>query len=279
MQVEIAKEVLTLQLQRLLMVEKLHERSKKHYLKMFDYNSFSNAVIKANKELYEYINTHMSSFDLEESNTIGYGGDNSLRIDLFAEEIFIKHLDKFGDIYSEEIGLVSSNSNIKIIIDPIDGSHNFQSQLPYYGTSVALEIDGITKAGFVCNLANGQLIYKTNGEIKTINIEDGSEILSLKIKESSIGIFERSYAYPEICQKLYENRIKYRSPGAAALSLAYAHNVSFVLFMGKIREFDIAAALYISSDLFIHQEDEFLIVTKSKQFLSQIKEIIKNNRL
>lgn len=246
---------------------------------MFDYNFFTKAVIKANQELYGYINTHMSSYDLKESNTTGYGGDNSLEIDLKAEKIFIKHLSSFGDIYSEEVGLLSSQSNIKIIIDPLDGSHNFQAQLPYYGTSVALKIDDKLKAGFVCNLVNTTLIYRTNSNIKIINLKDEKEIKYFNLESSSIGIFERAYAYPNICKKLYENGIKYRSPGAAALSLADARKFNFVLFAGKIREFDIAASLYINKDLFTYCDDEFLIVTKNEQNLLQIKEIIKNNRL
>ena len=246
---------------------------------MIDYNSFTKAVIRANKELYEYINTRLSSFDLEESNTIGFGGDNSLNIDISAEKIFIKHLSSFGDIYSEEVGLLSSNSNVKIIIDPIDGSHNFQSQLPYYGTSVALQIDGVSKAGYVCNLANATMIYREDGDIKEISLIDESEYKSILLEKSAFSIFERAYAYPKICEALYENKIKFRSPGAAALSLANARNYTFVLFAGKIREFDIAAAIHICDNLFIHKDDEFLIVTKSEQILELIKGIIKNNRL
>lgn len=246
---------------------------------MIDYNAFTSAVIEANKELYEYINTHLSSFDLEESSTIGYGGDNSLNIDIYAENVFIKYLSSFGDIYSEEIGLVSSNSDITIIIDPIDGSHNFQSSLPYYGTSVALKVQGEIKAGFVCNLANATLIYKVNSESKHISLIDFKDIKFFESISPSIGIFERAYAYPKICEELSNNGMKYRSPGATALSLASAKKFTFVIFAGKVREFDIAAALYISGELFIHQDDEFLIVTKSKQNLLLIKEIIKNNRL
>lgn len=167
---------------------------------MFDYNSFTNAVIKANKELYEYINTQMSPFDLNESKTIGYGGDKTLNIDIIAEEIFIKHLSLFGDIFSEEIGLISSNSNIKIIIDPLDGSHNFLSQIPYYGTSVALQIDGITKAGYVTNLSNSTIIYRDDKKIKHISLLDNSDIKTYNIKEPQIGIFERAYSYPKICK-------------------------------------------------------------------------------
>jgi myo-inositol-1(or 4)-monophosphatase len=242
---------------------------------MFNYDSFINAVIEANKELYEYINTHMSSSDLEESKTIGFGGDNSLHIDIIAENIFIKYLATFGDIFSEEAGLISLNSNIKIIIDPLDGSHNFQSGLAYYGTSVALQIDNITKAGFVCNLANKIMIYRSNGNLNQIDIFTKKEIKMFDIKNPAIGIFERAYSYPTLCKNLNEKKLKFRSPGAVAISLAYAKNYNFVLFAGNIREFDIAAALYICNDLLIHQEAKFLIVTKNYHLFALIKEIIK----
>ncbi len=69
---------------------------------MFDFNAFTNAVINANKELYEYINTHMSSSDLEESKTIGFGGDNSLNIDLIAEKKFLLNIFKTLEIYIQK---------------------------------------------------------------------------------------------------------------------------------------------------------------------------------
>jgi len=242
---------------------------------MFDYNSFTNAVIKANKELYEYIHTHIDSSDLKESSTIGYGGDNTLNIDLIAENIFIKHLHSFGDIFSEEAGLLSSNSNIKIIIDPLDGSHNFLSQLPYYGTSVALKIDDETKAGYVVNLVNHIMIYKVKNDLKQIDILNKKSINFIETKKTEVGIFERAYAYPNVIKKLNEKKLKFRSLGAVAISLAYAKNYNFVLFAGSIRPFDIEAALYISSNLFIHQEAEFLIMAKNQYHLTLIKEIIK----
>jgi len=245
----------------------------------FDYNAFTNAVIKANKELYEYINTHMTPLDLEPSNTIGFGGDNSLNIDLKAEKLFIKHLQKFGDIFSEEIGHLSSNSNIKIVIDPIDGSHNFQSSLPYYGSSVALFIDNESKAGYVTNLVNASMIFRVDKGIEEISLINEEEIIFQKVSKPTFGVFERAYAYPNICKNLYENRLKFRSPGAAALSLANARNFSFVIFAGKLRQFDIAAANHINCDLFTYQDSDFLIVSKNEQKLLQIKGIIKNNRL
>ena len=66
--------------------------------------AFIEAVILANKELFDYINNNLSLNDFEYTNITGFGGDNSLKIDLIAENIFIKHLEKFGNIYSEECG-------------------------------------------------------------------------------------------------------------------------------------------------------------------------------
>ncbi|AXH11839.1 inositol monophosphatase family protein [Halarcobacter bivalviorum] len=242
---------------------------------MFDYNSFTKAVIQANKELYGYINTHMTQADLQESSQIGFGGDKTLQIDIIAENIFIKYLSSFGDIFSEEIGRVSNNSNIKIIIDPLDGSHNFSSGLEYYGTSVAVKKNDKYIAGYVCNLSTAVLIFREDEEVNKINILSEQYLGFYEIENPNIAIFERAYDYPSLTEKLKENSIKFRSPGAAALSLANARNYKFVLFAGKLREFDIAASLYINQELYIYQNDEFLIITKNYTDFILIKEIIK----
>ncbi|MGP2657888.1 inositol monophosphatase family protein [Malaciobacter sp. WC5094] len=239
---------------------------------------FISSVINANKELYKYIHFNLKQIDLEYSNIIGYGGDNSLNIDLYAENIFIKYLKKFGNIYSEECGFLDYKSDFTIIIDPLDGSDNFYSGLEYYGSSVALKYKDKIIAGFVCNLATGSLIYKAfNYELNEINLDKKNIINSEKLNK--FGIFERAYKYPKITYKLYKNHIKYRSLGTAAVSLAFAKNYDFVLFMGDIREFDIAASLYICNEQNIYKSKHFLLISKNIQKVELIKEIIKNNRL
>ncbi len=238
-------------------------------------NAFIADCIKANKQIYEYINTHISSLDYEQNGQIGFGGDKSLNIDLFAENIFINYLKDYGDIFSEESGYISSNSSYKIILDPIDGSDNFSSNLPYFGTSVALQKDNKTIIAVICNLATGILTYKDeNKNIKKLNLATNKYLDSLEFKNSNFGIFERAYTNPKLCEKLYNSNIKYRSLGAIALSLCDAKNYSFVLFSGKIREFDIAAGLYINENLNIYQSNNFLIVAKKKYIFNLIKDII-----
>ena len=237
-------------------------------------NSFIKAVIDANKELGTYLDTKLTKKDFTQTSSIGYGGDKTLHIDLIAENIFIKYLNDFGNIFSEECGFLDSNKEYTIVIDPIDGSDNFKSNLAYYGTSVALQSNDITIAGFVCNLASKTIRYRAfDDNVKYISL-DGKTIVDNQIN-SDLAIFERSYAYPSICKILHSNKIKYRSPGAVALSLANAKNFKFVLFIGKLRDFDIAAALYICNDLFIEKNDEFLCISKNIEINSKIKEFIK----
>ena len=239
-------------------------------------NSFIEAVILANKELYTYINKNLSLNDYIYTNITGFGGDNSLKIDLVAENIFIKYLEKFGNIYSEECGFLDTQKEFTIIIDPLDGSNNFYSNLPYYGTSVALQKDGVTIAGFVTNLVSSVIKYRAfDGEIKYFSLIKNEEIVPIDIIKTKISVFERAYEYPFICQKLSQNNIKFRSLGAVALSLCDAKNYDFVVYCGKIRDFDIAASLYICRDLFIYQTTNSLLISQNKHKFDLIKEIIK----
>ena len=238
-------------------------------------NSFIEAVILANKELYTYINTNLSLNDYEYTNTIGFGGDNSLKMDLIAENIFIKYLEKFGNIYSEECGLLSTNKECTIIIDPLDGSNNFYSNLPYYGTSVALQKNGITIAGFVTNLVSSVIIYRAfDDEIKYFSLLKETNFTPINLSKTKFSIFERAYEYPAICAFLSKNNIKYRSLGAVALSSSEANNYDFVLYGGKIRDFDVAAALYICKELFVYRTDKILLISQNKQKINLIKEFI-----
>ena len=188
-------------------------------------NAFIQACLDANKEIYEYLNTHISSSDYNYSDTIGVGGDNSLNIDLICEDIFIKHLLSFGNIYSEEKGHIQSDVKNKIIIDPLDGSANFQAGLAYYGTSVALEVNDKVICSVICNLANHSVIYKFRDEnIMEIDLLTKKKVSNLRENSTNLAIFERAYSYPNIAKTLEKHSVKFRSPGVVAISKAEARN-------------------------------------------------------
>jgi myo-inositol-1(or 4)-monophosphatase len=200
---------------------------------------------------------------------IGAGGDRTAGIDTLAENIYIEKLSKFGKIDSEEAGIVGSGE-ATIVIDPIDGSDNAVSGLPYYGSSIALEVDGKVHEAVVVNLANGDCFYKTRAELMQGKIGSDRFMPVVRREESTIGIFEKAYANPELAMALLRKKQKFRSPGAVALSLAYAHYVSFVIFAGPRRRYDFAAALWMCEGLETIVEEELLIVAKERETALQL---------
>ncbi len=243
----------------------------------FDKKTFIKAVKLANEEIYNYINNQISFKDYQYSNTVGFGGDNSLNFDISAENIFIKHLEKFGNIYSEECGLLNNNSEYTIVIDPLDGSNNFLNSLPYYGTSVALKKGEEVIAGFVTNLITSIITYRIfEDDIKYFSMKNSTYVNPLEFSKSNLAIFERAYKFPNVCEKLKENGMKFRCLGAVALSLCDAKNYNFVLFAGDIREFDVAAALYICKDFYMYKSSKFILLSKNKLKFDLVLEIIKD---
>jgi len=237
---------------------------------------FLEACIKANEEI---ASAFKEGFDPSwfEKTVVGAGGDVSSKLDLFAEEVFVKYLLPFGHIESEESGMIGKGDS-KIIIDPIDGSSNALSLFPFYGTSVAkVNADGILDSAIVCNLANGDLFLKS----------DGSEVLQGKLFSSTfhkphmaadpeVGLFEKAYANPSIVAALNEENLKFRAPGAIALSLAYARSVNYVLFMGAFRIYDFAAGLALCEGLEVIVEADYVIVSKDKAIAEKIENLINN---
>ncbi|MDR1285939.1 MAG: inositol monophosphatase [Campylobacteraceae bacterium] len=234
---------------------------------------FLRSVINANLEIYHLLQNSAHNF-LCKKISYGFGGDISIRADLEAENIFIKHLKGFGVIYSEESGIIGKGGDI-IIIDPIDGSENFISNIPYFGTSVARQKNGIITHAVVANLSNGSLHVK-NSDIfqkrSLFNLETENIFLNTF---SNVGIFEKSYNSYKLHDFLKNERLKYRSMGALALSLSIAHEVNFVLYEGQIREFDIAGGWYMCEDLFRFKNDNFLLVSKDKGIFDKISNFIK----
>jgi myo-inositol-1(or 4)-monophosphatase len=230
--------------------------------------------IKANRDIYKLIQNGLGENDFL-SKAVGIGGDISIGIDIKAENIFISYLLPFGTIYSEECGEVKSNTESYFIIDPIDGSNNIKSFFPYYGSSVFYHNkENNKKFAIVCNYANGDLFLKKDDILYKGNL------LLLNFKKvinnthSNIGIFEKAFNFLEIVEQLRNSMLKFRSPGAVALSFAYAHNVDFVLYKGQYRTYDIKAGLYMCQDLYVEQNDDTIIVSKDEKIMKQLKKII-----
>ncbi len=240
--------------------------------------TFIKAVINANQEVFSYLKNEGLMAKDYQSFDLGAGGDISSGIDLEAEKIFIKYLSPFGTIISEESGeIASSHEGIRIILDPIDGSDNLLSHLPYFGTSVAYMQEEKCTQAIITNLANGDIFIKNDEGFKRAHL---MELAFKKVQKnpfSKVGIFERSYCSSKVLPKLHSLGLKYRSPGAFALSLAYAHDVSFVLYEGKMRPYDIAAGMCMCEDLHTFMEDDIFLVSKDKETFDKIVSLFKSD--
>jgi myo-inositol-1(or 4)-monophosphatase len=84
-----------------------------------------------------------------ETGEIGEGGDHTLVIDAAAEAIVLDELERLhGEGHrfcavSEERGVVDfGGTDVRVVIDPIDGSLNAKRMLPHYALSVAVAAGG-----------------------------------------------------------------------------------------------------------------------------------------
>lgn len=231
--------------------------------------TFIEACVDAAKEIESLLRSTRHSYGCEPRRQ-GAGGDISIGYDLLAEACFVNHLGSFGQILSEESGYIGEGNDL-IIIDPVDGSDNLKPNFPYYGASVALKRDGKTIAGVVCNFANGDCFVRTDEGLyrRSLFREDECENITVNL-HAKVGLFEKAGLHPGAARALMDIGLKFRAPGAVALSLAYAHEVKYVVFLGQMRPYDVEAGLYLCEDLYSYVGEDILIVSHNKDVFAKI---------
>ena len=183
------------------------------------------------------------------------GKDIKLQSDLDSENIVIKILKENSgfDIISEEYGFLKGefNSDLKWIIDPLDGSLNFSRNLPLCCISIALWKDNNPLLGVIFDF-NSDLLYSgIVGEGAWCN---QTPIKVSDINEKSNSIMCTGFpVYSSFDNESLSNFIsniqdykKIRLLGSAALSLAFVANGSVEVYKeNNIAIWDVAAGLAI----------------------------------
>lgn len=190
---------------------------------------------------------------------IGASGDKTLAVDRDAETAAIDCLMQAGDvrIVSEEKGEVGSRrSKWTVLLDPVDGSSNFERGIPFYCTSFAV-VEGTrlsgTKYALVRNLVNGDTYYaergrganKNNRKITTSSISDLPEsVVAIDVSRASSDVLRR-------LTPLVASVKRHVHLGANALELcllAEGKVDAFVDVRGATRVTDLAGAMIIAKE-------------------------------
>lgn len=118
-------------------------------------------------------------------------------------------------------------------IDPIDGTTNFVSGIPYFGVSVALMRDGRPHIGVVFNPATDELFAAARGEGATLN---GVALPLRRVKvplSRAVAAVEFKRLSASLTRALVESRPYYshRNYGAAAVDWCYVAAGRFDLYL------------------------------------------------
>ncbi len=183
----------------------------------------------------------------------GASGDRTFPIDKKAEEIVMEGLENLDEplsIISEEYGLKDiRGGGRRVLIDPVDGSKNAVTGIPFYCTSIAVaEGDTIATVSiaYIINLLTGDEFYAEKGKGAFLN---GQTLKTQKEETIQVVAYEAQTPKRDIpvIMPLLQAARRTRCLGATALDLALlgAGAVSIFVSPAPSRSFDFAAGWLI----------------------------------
>jgi len=173
------------------------------------------------------------------------------KTDILSEQIIMKTVRKKfpnHNFLTEESGSIIRESEYTWIVDPIDGTTNFVSNIPQFAVSIALAKNDEVMMGVVYNPCTKDLFIAEKGKgsylngkrlhvSKKNNLKDGVLAFSLpsdtKLARKSLSFLDRSFGTFRAL----------RNFGSAALNMCYIAQTKFDMYYSfNIKAWDIAAA-------------------------------------
>lgn len=135
-----------------------------------------------------------------------------------------------GDAFlGEEGGRDGGPEGVRWVVDPIDGTVNFLYGIPAYAISVAAQIDGVSVAGVVVDVAAGAVYCAGRGRGATLTEADGTvhRLRCTAVTEVSMSLLATGFGYAqarrrrqgELIAELLPHVRDIRRIGSAALDL------------------------------------------------------------
>ena len=152
----------------------------------------------------------------------GASGSETSRIDKFAEDAVLEHLDREGielNVLSEEIGHVDRGAKKTLVLDPIDGTLNCTHGIPFFSVSMAVCTDSMSDCDYalVRNLYSGDSYAARRGGGATLN---GHRIAVSRYREdeSIFIVYDGKDAAPET-ERVRQTPSRVRTMGCASLEM------------------------------------------------------------
>lgn len=212
-------------------------------------NTLLTAVEAGGQVLKEFFN---GSFTIASKGSLN---DLVTEADHASEKVIFKVIqDAFPThfILSEETGEIKQDSNIKWIIDPIDGTINFANGIPICCVSIGVEENGKMILGAVYNPMMNELFVAERGQGATLN---GKKITVSKKDNLLSSCLVTGFPYQyldaangplQIFDKLIRKAIPVRRLGSAAIDLCWTAAGRFDGFYEhKLQAWDSAAGYLI----------------------------------
>lgn len=192
----------------------------------------------------------------ESGETVRMGADltPTKMIDQAAEDVVLEYLREeplCSLLISEEAGKVSFDGDRgTIFLDPVDGTYNAVTGIPFYALSIAYAEGGYTKLAYVRNLASGETFTAEKGVSALCNGRPIRVSTVGNLDECAMSVYGRKFDPTRVMQ-LGQKIRRWRLLGASALELCYigAGRIDgFIDLRGTLRVTDAAAGMLVCSE-------------------------------
>ncbi len=161
---------------------------------------------------------------------------------------FIKKRFPQHSVLAEESGGSRERQGFRWIIDPLDGTKNYLSNVPVFAVSIALEQDGELIAGVVYDPVNDHLYAAAKGQGAFMNGAPIRVSPAQTLAESLLATgfpFKTKHllhSYLRVFEEIFSQSLGVRRLGSAAMDLAYVASGTFDGFWEiGLKPWDVAA--------------------------------------
>lgn len=187
---------------------------------------------------------------------IGMGADltPTQKIDQVAEDCILRYLQEnplCSLLISEEAGNVKMDGEKgTLFLDPVDGTFNALSGIPFYALSLAYAEEGIIRKAYVRNLAFDETFTAELGSGARCNGRTLHTSRTANLDECAVSLYGRKFN-PSGVMQLGQKIRRWRLLGASALELCYVASGridAFIDLRETLRVTDAAAGMLICAE-------------------------------